>query len=93
MKRMKMKPTVIMTGMLLAIFGLNACQKTEKPRSPIVVKVGNEALTLDDLKHTIPEELHDKITREELQEYVSRWINAHILYQEGQRASSSGVRS
>ncbi|MDQ7065492.1 MAG: peptidyl-prolyl cis-trans isomerase [candidate division KSB1 bacterium] len=80
---MYMKPTVIMIGMLLAFWGLNACQKTEKPRSPIVVKVGDEALTLDDLKYTIPEELHGKITREELQEYVSRWINAHILYQEG----------
>ncbi len=71
--------------LFMVSLALVACEKREKPRSPIVVKVGDEALTLEDLKYTIPEELHDKITREELQEYVSRWINAHILYQEGMK--------
>ncbi len=68
--------------MVLLVSLMAACEKQE-PRSPIIVKIGDEALTLDDLRRTIPQELYGRITREEIQEYVSRWINNHILYQEG----------
>ena len=70
--------------LLLVLFLAMGCGK-EKQQSPIVVKVGDEKLTLDELAMSIPEELRDDITHDEIQEYISRWINSHILYQVGMK--------
>ncbi|RMF63112.1 MAG: hypothetical protein D6743_11240, partial [Calditrichaeota bacterium] len=85
---MKMRPPKsnlsLLAALILLVGAALSCEKP-KPSSPIIVKVGEEALTLEDLKHTVPEELQNKVTREELQEFISRWINAHILYEEGRK--------
>ncbi|RMD99832.1 MAG: hypothetical protein D6814_04840 [Calditrichaeota bacterium] len=82
-RMIKLKSIYYIFGCLFAILLIfSSCTKQEN-QSPIIVRVGNETLTLSDLSRTIPRELQDKITREEIQEYISRWINAHILYQEG----------
>lgn len=70
------------SAILLALIVFSACVK-EKQQGPVIVKIGNEALTIEDLRMSIPAPMQDKITRDELQDYVNRWINLQILYQQG----------
>lgn len=51
----------------------------------VVARVGEAVLTLDDLAAEIPEGLRERITKEDLQSYISRWINSQILFQEAKR--------
>lgn len=61
---------------------LTGCVK-EQNKSPIVAKVGDATLRLDELRLSIPPELAKNLSRKTLQDYVNRWINAQILYQQG----------
>jgi hypothetical protein len=56
-----------------------------QPKSPVVAKVGSAQLTLDELYKTIPPEYSDFITREQIVNYVKRWIDNKILYHEALR--------
>jgi len=56
-----------------------------KPKSPVVARVGSSELTLDDLYKTIPPEYSDFITREQIVNYVKRWMDNQILYHEALR--------
>lgn len=58
---------------------------TSQPKSPVVAKVGSSVLTLDELYKTIPPEYSDFITREQIVNYVKRWIDNKILYHEALR--------
>jgi parvulin-like peptidyl-prolyl isomerase len=69
---------------LLATVGLLSCQR-QKPPEDIIVRVGSEVLTLTDIASDIPNQLRHRITKEELQNYVVRWINSQILFQEAKR--------
>lgn len=51
----------------------------------VVARVGEAVLTLDDLAAEIPAGIRGKITKQDLQDYISRWINSQILYQEAKR--------
>lgn len=70
--------------LLLALYacGNDAPQVKEED---VVARVGEAVLTLDDLAAEIPEGIRGKITQEDLQSYISRWINSQILYQEARR--------
>jgi parvulin-like peptidyl-prolyl isomerase len=61
-----------------------ACQQRQNPQE-IVVRVGSEALTVVDIATEIPLQLRGRITKSELQAYVSRWIDSQILFQEAKR--------
>jgi parvulin-like peptidyl-prolyl isomerase len=65
-----------------AIAGFSCRQKT---RGPIVARVGEHVLTLDDLYKSIPPEYSDFITREQMINYVKQWIDNEILYEEALR--------
>jgi hypothetical protein len=56
-----------------------------RPKSPEVARVGQSVLTLDELYKTIPPEYSDFITREQIVNYVKRWIDNKILYHEALR--------
>ena len=57
----------------------------QKNQGPIVARVGQRVLTLDDLYKSIPPEYSDFITREQMINYVKQWIDNEILYQEAMR--------
>ena len=60
-----------------------ACK--DQPKSPVVARVGSSVLTLDELYKTIPPEYSDFITREQIINYVKRWIDNKILFHEALR--------
>ncbi len=68
----------------LFVFLFVACQRQQNPQD-VVVRVGSEALTLADIANEIPLQLRGRITKSELQEYVMRWTDSQILFQEAQR--------
>ncbi len=78
------KTNPMIVALILALLWLG-CAKEEK-KSPVVLKVGSETLTLDELRHLLPVEAKDKITRDDIQDFLTRWINAHLLYEEGKAA-------
>jgi parvulin-like peptidyl-prolyl isomerase len=66
------------------VFFFCACQRQQNQQE-IVVRVGSEALTVVDIATEIPLQLRDRITKSELQEYVARWTDSQILFQEAKR--------
>ncbi len=61
-----------------------ACQQSGIEQQ-VVVRVGDERLTLDELIGEIPPAMRSQISREDLQDFIGRWINSQILYQEARR--------
>jgi hypothetical protein len=51
----------------------------------IVARVGNEVLTIDNLKSSIPYHNDNQIKRDQNIDYVKQWINRELLYQEAIR--------
>lgn len=80
---MKYKSKFIIVFGLFSQTLLFSCSREETPPNPAIVIIGNESFRLDDLRNTIPEELYDTVTKADLEEYVNRWIDSHILYQKG----------
>jgi len=75
------------SALLIAVVAAS-CQREEipkRPEGPIVARVGNDYLTLAELKESIPAEYSDVITRDQNVLYVRQWINTEILYQEAVR--------
>jgi PPIC-type PPIASE domain. len=66
----------------MAMTGVS-CHK--KNQGPVVARVGQHVLTLDDLYKSIPPEYSDFITREQMINYVKQWIDNEILFQEALR--------
>lgn len=77
----------ILWGMFLILssaFLFAGCQRPAREQH-VIVRVGDEKLTLDELLDEIPAPMRTHVSREDLQEYVARWINIQILYQEAVR--------
>jgi parvulin-like peptidyl-prolyl isomerase len=51
----------------------------------VIASVNGTKLTLDDLYAEVPEEYLDSITGEQKRQFLERWINAELLYQEALR--------
>jgi hypothetical protein len=79
---MNMKKHVFLVG-LLAVCSFVGCAKG--PKGPVVARVGESVLTLDELYKSIPPEYSDFITREQIVNYVKQWIDNKILYYEAIR--------
>jgi hypothetical protein len=73
----------ISIGISIAFIFVFSC--VHKQQSPIVARVGQSILTLDNLYKSIPAEYSDFVTREQMINYVSQWIDNEILYQEALR--------
>ncbi|MDZ7291014.1 MAG: peptidyl-prolyl cis-trans isomerase [candidate division KSB1 bacterium] len=69
----------------LLLFSLLFACKKKQAEPEIIVRVGTETLTVADLANEIPSQLRPNLTRSELQDYVVRWIDSQILYQEAKR--------
>jgi parvulin-like peptidyl-prolyl isomerase len=51
----------------------------------VIAEVNGSKLTLQDLYAEIPEDYFDSVTGEQRSQFIERWINAEILYQEAIR--------
>lgn len=84
MKKSRMKyctlPVVIVLSSILLIIGCKV-----KSSSPVIARVGNSTLTLEDLYRNIPPEYSDRITREQNINYVKQWMDTELLYREALR--------
>jgi peptidyl-prolyl cis-trans isomerase C len=80
-----MKTQLIVIFALTATLGVLAGCSPKKQESPAIATVGEDKLTAEQLAAEIPEELQGLITREQVQEYVQRWINSQLLLQEAKR--------
>lgn len=58
---------------------------SKKEQSPVVARVGSEVLTLDMLSNSIPSDLNIKFSEAQIKNYIQRWINSEVLYQEALR--------
>ncbi|MDG5814257.1 peptidylprolyl isomerase [Chitinispirillales bacterium ANBcel5] len=70
-------------SLFVLLFILVGCNN--EPDSPVVARVGNSVLTLDELYESMPPEYSELITREQNVEYIRQWIDTEILYQEAKR--------
>ncbi len=61
------------------VFG---CQQSPKSDNPVIARVGQAVLTLNDLNKSIPPEYSNRISRKQRINYVKQWIDTELLYQE-----------
>jgi hypothetical protein len=61
------------------------CACGQRTDSPVVARVGDAVLTLDELHASTPPEYRERITKEQNIGYVKQWIDAELLYQEALR--------
>jgi parvulin-like peptidyl-prolyl isomerase len=71
-------------GIFIFLF-FSACQKPQPPKEDAVARVGSEVLTVSDIVNNIPRQFRRRISNSEVQDYVVRWIDSQILYQEAKR--------
>ncbi len=69
---------------VVSILVFSGCKEPDK--SPVVARVGNSELTVDDMYKSIPSEYSDQITREQNITYVKQWIDTELLYREALRS-------
>jgi len=62
-----------------------ACQKSEPKTEEAVARVGAEALTLSDIRSELPSQFRHRLSKNDLQDYIVRWIDSQILYQEAKK--------
>lgn len=82
MLKIKNKYLISPAVFVLFIF-IPGCQ--EKNSSPVIVRIGNSALTIEDLYKSIPPEYADRISPEQNVNYVKQWIQTELLYREALR--------
>ena len=76
-------PNSVPPSGLLAACALAGC--ANRPKGPVVARVGESVLTLDELYKSIPPEYSEYITREQVVGYVKQWIDNKVLYDEALR--------
>ena len=59
---------------------------SDKQTSPILVRVNDESLTEHEFAQVLPEDYHNALTSEELEQYLDRWVVTQLLYDEGMRS-------
>ncbi len=82
----------IKIGLVLAcaaVLAGSACNRAADPNE-VIAQVGDEALTVSQLKDEFPPVIGKKLSEVAVREYVLRWINDQVLYQE---AMARGVES
>ena len=77
-----MKTVSLVTGFVLLM--LSGCRQQEQEKD-IIAQVGNEALSLTELSDEIPYQIQSSLKESDIKEYVIRWINKEVLYQEALR--------
>ena len=72
--------TVISLVATIISFGL--CDKQAEKQN-VVARVANETLSLEEIMDEIPTQIRANLTSSLLRQYVLRWVNNQVLYQEG----------
>jgi parvulin-like peptidyl-prolyl isomerase len=89
MRRINVLPSVQRNAILLfslfMLFLISGCEKPEEQTEPAVARVGSEVLTIADVVNDISGPLRHRVAKNELEDYVVRWIDSQILYQEAKK--------
>lgn len=68
--------------LLILIF---SCSHNTNNEKKVVARVGNEVLSIDELKERIPEELVKKTTLTQIKGMIEQWVNTQLVYQQAYR--------
>lgn len=68
-----------------SVLNFVGCGKPEPQAEPAVARVGTEALTVADIVNDVAGPARQRFSRNELEDYVVRWIDAQILFQEAKK--------
>lgn len=85
---MSKKLTFVILSILAWSLGFEACQRKEQIKEPpadVIARVDEGILTEWDLEMDIPDVQRSLITLEQKRDYVRRWIENEIVYQEAKR--------
>lgn len=80
---MKRSTTLMLFSGLLGLWF--ACSSKTVEESKYVAQVGNEVLTVEDLKNRIPESMREAITIDQVNSMIEHWINLQLVYQQAHR--------
>ena len=67
------------------LFGLGCPPRNEESRSPVLARVGDAVLTIEELGACIPDDLVGSLSSDDKKRMVERWVEEQLLYQEAQR--------
>jgi len=76
-------------AIVFLVFIIFSCNKNEQESNKVIVRIRNEKLTLDMLREMIPVENPGQLTYEQIQNYIQRWMDQELMYQE---AIKQGIR-
>ncbi len=65
----------------IAVLCLAGCHKAEPPQT-VLAQVDQSRLTLNDLRETFPPELEKVLPREQYLNFIQRWIDDEVVYQQ-----------
>lgn len=71
--------------LLLILFLLVSCEKEAETNKKVIVQVGDQELSVEDLTDVIPKKQDELVTQEQIQNYIQRWIDNELIYQEALR--------
>jgi len=66
---------------MMAVLLLLAGCDNGSPPSPVIARVGDATLTLEDLRSYVPAGVLARATRNDLLDYANQWIRSELLYQ------------
>jgi peptidyl-prolyl cis-trans isomerase C len=72
-------------GFVFAALWLSSCKSKEKTGTPLA-KVGESTLTLEDVRRTFPQEYEQALPREQYLDFVKRWIDDEVIFQQALKA-------
>jgi len=78
---MKIKPILFAFVFLLIV----SCNLEKNNKSPVVARVGNSRLTLQELKQDIPMDASLGLSAVQIQKYVQRWVESELVYQQAMK--------
>ncbi len=78
---MKLKSVICASVFLLLI----SCNLSKNKKSPVIARVGNSILTLQELKQAIPMDANLELSALQIQKYVQRWVESELVYQHALR--------
>jgi peptidyl-prolyl cis-trans isomerase C len=70
----------------VALAILSGCGSSSKNKSTVVAKVGDSELTVRDILKNIPDDPALKVSGVQVEQYVQRWIDSEVIYQEAIRS-------
>jgi hypothetical protein len=76
---------VVRIFLAAAIIFSFSCGRKANTSSPVVARVGDAMLTLDDIKNSFPSKPGIEISKVQIEFFVQRWIESELVYNEALR--------